>query len=285
MKMQWTLAVLTAAFCVGCGQKPDETTDYPARMAQEHREDRPVASPAAMQDSAHPIRTQTVEYGSIGGQPVYGHLAYPAEAEGGLPAVLVFHEWWGLNDNIRSMANRLAGEGYVALAADLYLGRTADTPDAARALLDETLKDTAALSTNLRQAHAFLREEIKAARIGTIGWCFGGMLSLRTALLMPDAVDATVIYYGHVPGDPEELRKLKAPVLGIFGSADQGIPLDSVRRFEAALKSLGVPAEIHVYEGADHAFANPSGKNYRAEAAEDAWNKALGFLHAHLRGD
>ncbi|MGH8029216.1 MAG: dienelactone hydrolase family protein [Arenimonas sp.] len=275
--------VLLATALLACGQK-SEDADYAARMAQEHRADVPKASPATAGEIAAPIKSQTVRYATVNGRDVNGYLAYPAAAEGGQPAVLVFHEWWGLNDNIKAMADQLAGQGYVALAADLYGGRVAVQPEAARSLMQEALKDRDAMGQNLRQAHAYVKEQIKATRVGTIGWCFGGGISLRTALVVPDQIDATVIYYGHVGADPEELKPLKAPVLGLFGGADQGIPVESVRAFESTLKALGKPATIHIYEGAGHAFANPSGASYKADAAADAWQKSLAFLAEHLKG-
>jgi carboxymethylenebutenolidase len=278
--------VATIALLVGaCGDKSSESdAEYAARMAKEHAKDQPTASPATHGDVSSPIRSQSVQYATVNGKPVTGYLAYPAAAEGGLPAVLVFHEWWGLNDNIKKMADQLAGQGYVALAADLYGGRVASQPEAARSLMEESLKDRDAMGQNLRQAHAYLKEQIKATRVGTIGWCFGGAVSLRAALLVPDGVDATVIYYGHVGSDPEDLKALKAPVLGLFGGADDGIPVEQVRAFENTLKGLGKPATIHIYEGAAHAFANPSGTSYKADAAEDAWQKSLAFLAEHLKG-
>ena len=253
-------------------------------MAREHARDQPTPSPATDPHAAAPIKSQTVRYATVNGREVSGYLAYPAAAEGGLPAVLVFHEWWGLNDNIKKMADQLAGQGYVALAAALYGGRVASQPEQARSLMEEALKDRDAMGQNLRQAHAYLKDQIKATRVGTIGWCFGGAVSLRAALIVPDQVDATVIYYGHVGSDPNDLKALKAPVLGLFGGADDGIPLEQVRAFENTLKGLGKPVTIHVYEGAAHAFANPSGGSYKADAAEDAWQKSLAFLAEHLKG-
>ena len=275
--------VLLAATLLACGNK-NEDADYASRMAQEHAKDQPTASPAAQGQVAAPIKSQSVQYAVVNGKPVTGYLAYPASAEGGLPAVLVFHEWWGLNDNIKKMADQLAGEGYVALAADLYGGQVATQPEAARSLMEQAMKDKDAVGQNLRQAHAYLKEQIKATRVGTIGWCFGGGVSLRAALTVPDGVDATVIYYGFVSTDPADLKPLKAPVLGLFGGADGGIPVETVKAFEAALKGLGKPVEIHIYEGADHAFANPSGGNYKADAAADAWQRSLAFLAEHLKG-
>jgi carboxymethylenebutenolidase len=272
-------------FVAACGdKKTNGDSGYAERMAQEHAKDQPAASPATKGDVASPIKSQVVSYATVNGREVSGYLAYPAAAEGGLPAVLVFHEWWGLNDNIKSMADQLAGQGYVALAADLYGGQVAAQPEQARSLMEQALKDRDAIGQNLRQAHAFLTEQIKATRIGTIGWCFGGAMSLQAALVVPEGIDATVIYYGHVSGDVEQLKPLKAPVLGLFGGADGGIPVEMVKQFEAALKGLGKPAEIHIYEGADHAFANPSGGNYKPDAAADAWQKSLAFLAQHLKG-
>ena len=274
--------MLLAAAC--SDKKTEGDAGYAERMAQEHAKDQPTASPAAQAGAASPIKSQTVRYATVNGREVEGYMAYPAAAEGGLPAVLVFHEWWGLNDNIKSMADQLAGQGYVALAADLYGGQVATQPEQARSLMEQALKDRDAMGQNLRQAHAFLKEQIKATRIGTIGWCFGGSLSLEAALVVPDGIDATVIYYGHVNETVEQLKPLKAPVLGLFGGADTGIPPEMVKQFETNLKGLGKPVEIHVYEGAAHAFANPSGGNYKADAAADAWQKSLAFLAQHLKG-
>ncbi len=285
-----TLIVVLAAVLSACGQKSSESPDaaseqdYVARMAQEHQNDKPDASPAAQALVAAPVKSEMVTYATVKGKEIRGYLAYPAQAEGGLPAVLLFHEWWGLNDNIKSMAKQLAAQGYVALAADLYGGQMAAEPEAARGLMSAALADRDGLSQNLRQANAFLKEQIKATRVGTIGWCFGGAISLRTALLLPDQIDAAVIYYGHVGSDPAELKALAAPLLGLFGGADGGIPVDSVRAFEQTLRSLGKSVEIHIYEGADHAFANPSGGHYKADAAQDAWARSLVFLATYLKG-
>jgi carboxymethylenebutenolidase len=133
----------------------------------------------------------------------------------------------------------------------------------------------------VKQAFAYLEGD--GQKVGTIGWCFGGGWSLGTALALPDQVDATVIYYGRLVTDAEALEPLQMPILGFFGAEDQGIPVDSVRAFEQALESLEKNATIHVYDGADHAFANPSGNNYQAEPADDAWGKTLAFFETHLK--
>ena len=256
--MKVTALVLTALL-FGCGPAPQDPKsgadgDYSERMAKEHKTDQPTASPITQATPSDRVRSQTVTYGRVGGRDVEGFFAYPADAEGGLPAVLVLHEWWGLNDNIRAMTRQLAAEGYAALALDLYGGQSADQSEKAQALMEAAMAKPKELSQNILQAYTFLNQEIKAARIGAIGWCFGGGMSLKAGLELGDRLDAVIVYYGHVGADPDELKRLKAPLLGLFGAADQGIPLESVKAFESALKSLGKLAEIHVYAGAAHYF-------------------------------
>ena len=277
-----SLVIVAAVAALGwaCGGGGD--ADYAERMAAEHAGDRPVASGAASGGPAEGIAEETVEYATVNDRVVSGFLARPAGAAPGGPAVIVIQEWWGLNDNIRSMARRLAGEGYTALAVDLYAGEVAENPERARELMQASMGREQDLEDNLRQAYSYLTDARGATKIGTIGWCFGGGWSLRAALLHPDGVDAAVIYYGQLITDKEQLATLRMPILGIFGAEDQGIPVANVREFEAALAELGKDAAIHVYEGADHAFANPSGTRYKQDAAEDAWSKTLAFLAKNL---
>jgi len=138
------------------------------------------------------------------------------------------------------------------------------------------------LTSNMEQAYGFVTQTAGAPRVASLGWCFGGGWSLNTAMLFPEELDAAVIYYGQVTDDESRLSPLQVPILGLFGSEDRGIKLESVRCFEGALERLGKDHEIQVYEGAGHAFANPSGNNFNAEYAADAWNRTLDFLSAHL---
>jgi len=254
--------------------------DYQARMAREHAGDRPIPNPMSEAAAAAEVETESVDYADLDGTTISGHLARP---EGSEPAagIIVIHEWWGLNDNVRAMAERLAGEGYAALAVDLYEGEVTDDRDAALRLMRGAGAKKDRLIENLRQAHAFLAAA-GATKIGVIGWCFGGGWSLQTGLALGDGIDATVIYYGRLETEAAALAPLTSPVLGIFGAEDTGIPVEGVREFEAALTELGREVSVHIYEGAYHAFANPSGRRYNAEAAEDAWKKTLAFFSVHL---
>lgn len=275
------ISIALAGALAGCGRS-DEEAGYAARMAEAHKGDSPVANAATAERPALEVATQEVEYATVQGKPAKGLLAWPVEAHGALPAVLMFHEWWGLNDNIRAMAQQLAGQGYVVLAVDLFGGQVAQTPEQAMQLMDAALKDPEALGQNLRGAMSYLEKETPASAIATLGWCFGGAMSFETARMFPDKVAATVIYYGQVSSDRAVLEPLKMPILGIFAGADEHITAASAREFEKALHQLGKEAEVHVYEGMGHAFANPSGKAYRKAEADDAWRRTLAFLDRHL---
>jgi carboxymethylenebutenolidase len=279
MSQRSLTAVLLMLLLPACGPKSDVE-----RMAEEHEHDTPVASEAATTPPAQEVTGEEVVYAEVGGKPVKGFLARPTGAQGPLPGVIVIQEWWGLNDNIRQMAKRLAGEGYTALAVDLYGGQVATDPGEAQKLMQAVLQNMAAGEDNLRQAYDYLETKQKAPRIGVIGWCFGGGWSLATALMLPDKIDAAVVYYGHLETDKEKLGKLNMPVLAFFGGQDKSLPLEKVREFETATKELGKPVEVHVYDDADHAFANPSGQNYKEDAAKDSWQRTTAFFAKHLKG-
>jgi len=285
-------SLILVLFLVGCSSQSGSTQpkstisasdrDMLDRTAEAHAHDTPVATPAATTPPAADVTGETVSYGTVGGVPVEGYLVRPKQARGRLPGLIVIHEWWGLNDNVRAEAARLAAEGYVVLAVDLYGGKLATEPPAAMKLSQELTANPGPAEENLRAAYKYLDEVEKVPRIGTIGWCLGGRWSLRAAVILPDQIDATVIYYGTVKATDPELAKLRMPILGLFGSKDRVVPVATVVAFEANLKRLGKNADIHIYEGAEHAFANPSGTAYDPQAAEDAWRLTTAFLKEYL---
>ena len=270
------------------GAPADDASDKAAgrdnveAMSREHAADSTDPSPAAEIAPAQPVVSDPrMPYAEVGDQNVYGYFSAPSDVFEPLPALIVIHEWWGLNDNVRAMADRLAGEGYMVLAVDLYNGKTANSPAEARAMMLEVVEDPEQARENIRGAYEFL-VTAGAPRIGSLGWCFGGGWSLNTALLFPDDLDAAVIYYGQVTSDEDKLRPVSAPILGLFGADDTSISADSVEGFRKALQHLRKEHEIHVYPGAGHAFANPTGTNYNADAATEAWEKTVDFLGRHL---
>jgi len=283
MTMRGALLSLLLAGLFATVSRAAEDPGFQARMAAEHAADQPVPSPTATVEPRRRVTGTAVAYATVEGQSVTGYLAKPADAAGLLPGLIVIHEWWGLNDGVRAEAERLAGEGYVALAVDLYAGQVAEEPRAAMQLSMGLGKNPAPAEQNLRQAYRYLEEVERSPRIGTIGWCLGGRWSLRAALLLPEDIDATVIYYGSVQVPEEELARLRMPILGLFASRDRVVPLPTVEAFRDTMRRLGRPLEIKIYEGADHAFANPSGTAYDAAAAEDAWRLTTAFLDRELR--
>lgn len=280
-------AVLCLSACNSGSPASDESDKAAGRanvdaMSQEHAGDTAEPSPATDIAPSRPVISERLPYAEVDDELVYGHFVFPADMVDPLPAIIVIHEWWGLNDNVRAMADRLAGEGYIVLAVDLFGGESATAPEQARQQMLSVVENPQAANENMRQAYEFVNSTAGAPRIGSLGWCFGGGWSLNTAMLFPDELDATVIYYGQVTDDAERLRPITSPILGLFGGLDQGITVESVQNFEAALERLRKNYDIHIYPGADHAFANPTGTAYNATAAEDAWQKTVEFLDLHL---
>jgi len=267
------------------GDESGKEEDITDKMADEHEGEKPDATGAVSTEPRQPVKTEEVEYAELDGESVTGYYAEPEETDRELPGIIVIQEWWGLNDNIRKMTERLAGEGYAALAVDLYEGEVAESSQKAQELMQNAMNQKGRLKKNLRQAYEYLDEEVGAPRIGSIGWCFGGGWSLQTALLFPEKLDATVIYYGELVTDKSELKPVESPIIGFFGSEDNAISPDQVREFESLLEDLGKEASVHIYDGANHAFANPSGERYDQEAARDAWKKTVSFLEEHLKGE
>jgi carboxymethylenebutenolidase len=234
--------------------------------------------PAALLGTAPPPRGETVRY--YDADPAAGGYLVTPSGPGPHPAVILIHEWDGLNDRVRQVADALADEGYVALAADLYSGRTGSNREENMALVQEARANPAALIANLNAAVAFLRaREDVTGRVGTMGWCFGGGVALSYALGGDDH-DATAIFYGSLVTDPDSLAALDHEIYGTFAEMDSGIPPSQVEAFVAALREAGVANDVHVYDAVDHGFwlwvdQDPA---VRAAPAADAWARLKAYL-------
>ena len=226
---------------------------------------------------------QTVGFKS-GDETVNGFLVTP-EGKGPFPAVLVIHEWWGLDDWVKDQARALAREGYVALAADLYRGKVTNKQEEAHQLMMGTPRDRALRDLRAAFNHLAGRPDVRKDRIGVIGWCMGGMYSLALATEEP-RLAAVVAYYGAPPTDAAAVAKIKAPVLGNYGAEDKGPAPEQVKAFEDALKKAGKTVDAKIYPGAGHAFANPNNPwgGYREAAAKDAWQRTVTFFAKYLKG-
>lgn len=286
------LPLALALFGAACSGSTPATTDAPAPVATvpaqpsdmagamqgEHRADTPAAS-GAVRAPRVAVTGETVNYGAD-----RGYFVRP-RSRPGRAGLIVVHEWWGLNDNVRRMADRLAGEGYRVLALDLYAGMTATRPDSAANLYRAATQDVAGMQHHVRTAYAFLQSPRGGAtgNVGILGWCMGGLVALEGALTLPTQLDAAVIYYGDVSGpSTSQLRALRMPMLGHFAAQDGAIPPDSVAAFERRLAAAGRTAELIVYPGVGHGFANPTGQRYDAAAEAAAWTRTTAFLRQHL---
>jgi carboxymethylenebutenolidase len=221
--------------------------------------------------------TLSVTLHTKGGKDVTGALAKPATTPA--PSVILVHEWWGLNDQIKAVAAELAGLGYLALAVDLFGGHVATSPDEARAQVQAVVPAEAA-DILISWADWAKGNPLATQRHGIVGWCFGGGWALNASVATP--FDATVIYYGKCDLPADQLAHLKGPVIGHFGTLDPNINQAMVDKFEAAMKQANKPYEVFWYH-ANHAFANPTGANYGKPEAQQAWQRTTDFLAKTLR--
>ena len=235
-----------------------------------------LAYPALARAAADSLESVSINLAD--GTSVSASLARP-EAEKA-PAVILIHEWWGLNDQIKSVAADLARQGYLALAVDLYEGGVATDREGAMSLIKAVDQDQA-VATLTGWVDWLRKHQNSTGKVATMGWCFGGGWSLNASIATP--VDATVIFYGRVNRSADDLASLSGPVLGHFGTLDKNINADMVGGFEQAMKEAGKhdTLTVHWYD-ADHAFANPTGSRYDAEDAALAWERTGEFLRAHL---
>ena len=245
----------------------------------EHKYDTPVSTEGALRVPAAKVESTEVVYGQSGDQIHRGYLSRPVATEA-KSALIVIHEWWGLNEDIHSMTEQLAALGYTALAVDLYEGKSATQVRDAFALSTNLSSNEERGLANLKAAYDYLEAEMGATKIGVIGWCLGGKWSLKTALMLPGEIDATVIYYGSLTDDKDKLATLDMPIIGFVGTRDR-LHKEFIA-FDTNMKELGKDANIYVYEGAKHAFANASGTVYEPVAAEDSWEKTVKFLKRYL---
>jgi len=217
------------------------------------------------------------------GDDTVNAVLYTPKGKGPFPALIVVHEWWGLNDWVKEQADKLAEQGYVALAIDLYRGKVATTADVAHELMRGVPDDRS--DRDLRAAFDYLKSlpDVKTDRIGAIGWCMGGGYAMDVALLEP-TLAADVINYGSLPTETDDLKKINAPILGLFGGLDRGITPDDVNKFDAQMKGLGKKVEVHIYPDAGHAFENPNNTaGYKKDDTADAWKRTVAFLAETLK--
>jgi carboxymethylenebutenolidase len=225
-------------------------------------------------------KTETVSFPN-GAGTVGGFLATP-DKPGRYPALVVVHEWWGLTDWVKGQTQKLAEQGYIALAPDLYRGQVTSDPEVAHELMRGLPADRAL--SDLKAAFAYLatRKDVDRGHIGSIGWCMGGGFSLQLAIHEPHLA-ACVVNYGALATDPNDLQQIVAPILGNFGADDRGITPADVQAFETTMRSMNRRVDLKEYDGAGHGFENSTNTTgYRPDSAADAWARTVAFLNRAL---
>ncbi len=214
------------------------------------------------------------------GHTTPGYLALP-KGDGPHPGVVMIQEWWGLVGHIKDVADRLAAQGFVVVAPDLYHGESAKEPDEAKKLAMALDRQRAILEIDAAAKYLRGRDDVQPKKIGIVGWCMGGALALSAAA-HSDEFAAVVAFYGR-PLEAADTAKVKAAVLGLYGQEDHGIPVSIVHDFDKELERAGVTHYVHIYAGAGHAFFNDGRPEaYHSEAAADAWGRTLAWFRQHL---
>jgi carboxymethylenebutenolidase len=230
---------------------------------------------------AFAIEPQKVSYPS-GSETIQG-LLYLPEGAGPHPAIIVIHEWWGLNSWVKEQADHYASQGYVALAIDLYRGQVANDMETAHELSRGLPQDRAVRDLVSSMSYLRTRKDVNAQKIGAVGWCMGGGYALLLAVAEP-SLAAVAVNYGALITDSASMARIQANLLGNFGGKDPGIPPQSVGDFERAMRKLGKKVNIKIYPDAGHAFENPANeKGFRPTDTSDAMERMDSFFASTLK--
>lgn len=280
MKRLWEVSLVSLFTITAC----TNNTQTPNPSISASSTHTPSSSVSAT-PSPQPNGNLTVKYEMISyyknKENVKGYLLYP-EKEGKYPALVLIHEWWGLNDNIKEFSKKFAEKGYVTLAVDLYEGDLATTPEKAREFATRVRSNPDEAKKHLKNAIDFIKTKsnVNPEKTASVGWCFGGNWSYEIAK-NDLGVKASVMYYGSFAPE-DDLKMMKSHILGHFGEKDTSIKLDDVKQFQATLKTLSGNHEVYIYPNSGHGFANSENPNYNKESADLAWTRTLEFLSKNL---
>ncbi|MFK8052308.1 MAG: dienelactone hydrolase family protein [Woeseiaceae bacterium] len=229
------------------------------------------------------VEAQLMSYSETDDGLIRGYFAYPQSMVEPLPAILLIHDWWGLDQVVKDTADRLASDGYMVLAVDLFDGKVATSTPEAAALSRDLIEQTDAADSNIKDAHRFLTAVAGAPDVASMGWSMGGYWAVKTTRLLPGQVGAAVNFYGQIDDDPELIQQIDAPLLGLFGANDRSVETARIRDYSAVAKEAGLDMTLHVYPEVSSGFANPEDARYNVDVAEDAWQRTMVFLNLHLR--
>ena len=273
---------IAAVALVGVAACTTDSESPPAAVTPSSAERPAVDEPRSDGEASREVVAESLAYGEVDDNLVYGHFAIPADMVEPLPAVVVVHDWWGLNDAVRATAERLASQGYIVLAVDMFAGATADVSTEARKLEIAVLENPQLALDNLAQASDFLRNVAGAPATAILGYGFGGSWALNAVLDNGDGLGAVAMFYGQVSSDERRLAGLNVPLLGFFAESDRAVPAAAVERFEEVLTELGKEHDIQMINGVRRGFANVQSENFDSQADQESWERLVGFLSATL---
>jgi len=271
MRYSFVLAIVVSIVLVGCAAPSNEPATNTS-VPDDHNLSLSDTSNLPFPAGNHSVEPRRVDYGV--GQ---GYLASPTN-DSDAPGIILVHEWWGLNEHIQATADKLASHGYQVLAVDMYNGSTAESASRAAELSGSVTENDSL--RHLRSARTYFDEQGVGA-VGTLGFCFGGDQTMRFATDEQN-LDASAVFYGEPITNETRVRRIDHPFLGVFGENDSVVSVDRARDLDEALDNV-TDHQLFYYEGASHAFANPSGESFNQEAARDAWTRTLQFFEDTLR--
>ncbi len=233
-------------------------------------------------DESLEVVAESLPYAEVGDELIYGYFAFPANMVDPLPAVLVVHDRWGLNDDVRNHVERLAAGGYIVLGVDLFAGKSAQDSASARELEIAVIENRQTAQTNIRQAIEFVQTSSSPPSVSIVGFGFGGGWALNAAIDQPEELGAAISYYGQVPTEETEIQSLDVPYLGFFSESDRAVPIASAREFSQKANALSKDVEIMTFAEARRGFAEQSGATFDPSASQTAWSHMLQFLDARV---
>lgn len=274
-----------AALAAGCGSDDDSREDSAAPPTPAEIRTAPVRPSGGTQESDDTIRPAAgdmLPYADVDGKLARGYSAYPNDMIEPLPGVLLIHDWSGLNDEMRAIADQIASRGFIVLAVDLFAGKVATERNDARGVLRVLVEQPELARDNLRQAYEFLDGSFDVPRTAVIGWGAGGLWALNAALMFPEDLDAIAMVQGQFFLDPARLQPLRMPVLGLYGAADRDIPNDRALAFGDALTAAGVKNKIRLFPTAGRGFMLKGGSSFDERQSKNAWEEIFAFLDDNL---
>ena len=275
--------VLVTALLSACGDSTAPTASTDSQPAgQAGPAEQSTSGPADVNADRRDVVSESLAYAEVDERLVYGHFVIPVDMIEPLPAVIMIHDWWGLNEQMRALCDELAAQGYIVLGVDLFAGGTAASAADARQLEIAVVENPDLAAENLRQAFDFVSNIAAAPSVAAVGYGFGGSWSLNAAVDLQDRLAAAAIYYGQVSSDRGFLAAIDAPVLGFFAGNDRAVPADTVAAFRDALAALEKEHEVIMFDGVRRGFADPQSANFDAGLADDAWGQLLAFLDTNL---